>query len=180
MAGKIILKTSSMKDLEIRPVNGDHKIKPPMAYSREEIPAKRHLIPRPETICKWPHLRAMSEQLPPYFPGAEVGLLIGMNCPRAIKPRDIILGDDDDPWAVRTELGWSVIGPVRDGSVEGAACRYVNTGEDKKELCHFAFRVHAREVTAMQIAQMLETDFSNAKTDKRMSHEDQRFMKLME
>ncbi|KAF0312166.1 hypothetical protein FJT64_017069 [Amphibalanus amphitrite] len=42
----------------------------PATYSRKDIPAERHLIPRAETIDKWPHLKTVSEKLPPYFPAA--------------------------------------------------------------------------------------------------------------
>ena len=180
MAGKATMKTTSMRNLIVRPIDSDTEIKMPATYSRVEIPAERHLIPKVETVRKWPHLEAVSEQLPPYFPGAEVGLLIGMNCPRAIKPRDIVPGDDEDPWAVRTDLGWSVVGHVQEGATAGAACRYVSVGEGKRESCHFAFRVHAQEVNPMQIARMLDADFQDMKTDDKMSHEDHKFMNLME
>ena len=158
MAGKATMKTTNMKNLIVRPIDSDTEIKMPATYSRVEIPAERHLIPKVETVRKWPHLEAVSEQLPPYFPGAEVGLLIGMNCPRAIKPRDIVPGDDEDPWAVRTDLGWSVVGHVQEGATAGAACRHVSVGEGKRESCHFAFRVHAQEVNPIQIATMLDAD----------------------
>lgn len=40
----------------------------------------------------------------------EVGLLIGTNCARAIKPREIIPGII--PYAKKTVLGWGIIGTV--------------------------------------------------------------------
>ena len=40
------------------------------------------------------------------------GLLIGLNCPRAIKPLEVIPGKDNDPYAKRTALGWGIIGLV--------------------------------------------------------------------
>ena len=46
----------------------------------------------------------------PYQHDVDVGLLIGANCTKAIKPREVIPGADDDPYAVRTTLGWGVIG----------------------------------------------------------------------
>ena len=42
----------------------------------------------------------------------EVGLLIGCNYPKALNPKEVILGNDSDPYAVKTELGWGIIGPV--------------------------------------------------------------------
>ena len=47
----------------------------------------------------------MASHLMPLDTEAEVGLLIGANCARAIKPHEVIPGNDDDPYAKRTALG---------------------------------------------------------------------------
>ena len=39
-----------------------------------------------------------------------VGLLIGYDCARALLPKQVIAGDNGDPYAVKTELGWSIVG----------------------------------------------------------------------
>ena len=44
----------------------------------------------------------------PYRSDVAVGLLIGTSCIRAIKPREIITGNDDVPYAKRTILGWGI------------------------------------------------------------------------
>ena len=48
----------------------------------------------------------------PYEESFEIGLLSGCNCPKAIKPKEVILGKGEDAYAVRTLLGWGIIGPV--------------------------------------------------------------------
>ncbi|XP_022085513.1 uncharacterized protein LOC110976501 [Acanthaster planci] len=40
----------------------------------------------------------------------EVGMLIGYNCPQALAPRDTITGQDDEPFAIKTDLGWTIVG----------------------------------------------------------------------
>lgn len=40
----------------------------------------------------------------------EIGLLIGYNCPQILLPRDVIMGDEDKPYAQRSALFWSIIG----------------------------------------------------------------------
>ena len=40
----------------------------------------------------------------------DIGLLVGYDCPRALAPREVIPGFDDGPYAVRTDLGWSIVG----------------------------------------------------------------------
>ncbi len=39
----------------------------------------------------------------------EIGLLIGYNCPQALLPRDVLRGNEDQPFAQRSVLGWSII-----------------------------------------------------------------------
>ena len=84
----------------------------PKAISREIIPAKRSHIPRPESALQWPHLEKIAAQIAPYQNDAEIGILIGSDCPRAIMPREIIPGEDDSPYALRSNLGWGNIGKI--------------------------------------------------------------------
>ena len=41
----------------------------------------------------------------PYKEELDVSLLLGINWARAIKPREVIPGNDDDPYAKRRALG---------------------------------------------------------------------------
>ena len=45
----------------------------------------------------------------PYRGDLEVGLLIGTNCPKAIKPRQVIPGADSDPYGIKTDLDWGIV-----------------------------------------------------------------------
>ena len=98
--------------LVVRGVNEGTEISLPRTHTRDTIPAKHSQIPRPETARKWPHLKRTADHLMPYNDSLDVGLLLGINCARAIKPRDIIPGSDDDPYAKRTALCWGVFGMV--------------------------------------------------------------------
>ena len=42
--------------------------------------------------------------------------LIGLNCAPAVRPRDVICRNENDPYTVRSLLGWYVNGPVRHNS----------------------------------------------------------------
>ena len=103
--GEDFVACQKINDLVVRGVNENQEVMLPKTYSRKEIPAKRGQIPRPETVKKWPHLKRIEEHLLPYQHDAYVGLLIGANCTKAIKPREVIPGADDDPYAVRTTSG---------------------------------------------------------------------------
>ena len=71
---------------------------------------------KPEFAREWEHLKRVADRLTPYHPVAEISILIGNNCPKAIRPREIVAGGDDEPYAVRTALSWGVIGRVRKSS----------------------------------------------------------------
>ena len=173
--------------LIIQGVKEEEMIQLPTTYSRDAIPAKRSQIPRPETAMKWNHLQRIAKDLTPYYPEAEVCLLIGINCIRAIKPRDIIPGCDDEPYAQKTALGWGIIGIVdpkvkvendnaSDVLCNRVSCREVQTGSDK--VCHFVAPMQVKEVfSPSQVKKMFELDFSERDNrEKYLSTEDMLFM----
>lgn len=94
----------------VRGIEEKTDISLPKVYTRELIPTKRSQIPRPDTALKSPHLESIASCLMPYRSNVDVGLLIGINCIRAIKPLTVIPGKDDEPYAVKTALGWGVVG----------------------------------------------------------------------
>lgn len=65
--------------------------------------------PKPEVAMCWNHLKPTASKLRPYRSDLENGLLIGINCLKAIKPRKIILGANTDPYGIRTDLGWVIV-----------------------------------------------------------------------
>ena len=84
----------------------------PRTFTRNIIPADRSEIPRPDVISRMSHLKNVSAKLSPYMEDVEVGLLIGLNCPSALRPREIVYGGESDPYAVRSLLGWYINGPL--------------------------------------------------------------------
>ena len=97
--------------LVVRDVKEQTEIPLPRTYTRDIIPS----IPTPETVRKWTHLKRIEDQLMSYKEDLDVSLLLSINCARAIKPREFIPGNDDDPYAQRTTLGWGIIGIVDTG-----------------------------------------------------------------
>ena len=61
---------------------------------------------------QWDHLNCLAEELIRYTEDVQVGMLIGTNCTKAIKPSAEILGGDNDPYGIKTDLGWGVVGRV--------------------------------------------------------------------
>ena len=80
----------------------------PKPNSRSNVPFRRDQISRKETANEWQHLQKIADEL---FPYQSSGLLLSCNCPRAINPREVILGKGEGPCAVRTLLGWGIYWP---------------------------------------------------------------------
>ncbi|KAL7876824.1 hypothetical protein SRHO_G00034670 [Serrasalmus rhombeus] len=117
-------------------------------------------IPTCESAKKWAHLSDIADEIQPYK-DCEIGLLIGYNCPRAMAPKQVILGGDDEPFAIRTDLGWSVVGrsPAMDSP-------------PLTSLCH---RISVKEVplvTPADVIRVLESDFKDGRDDSKTVSQD--------
>ena len=62
----------------------------------------------------------MIAELPPKQQ-CDIGLLIGYDCPRALTPRQVVPSESDGPFAVLTDLGWSIVG-LMDVNRNNAMC----------------------------------------------------------
>ena len=48
----------------------------------------------------------------PFHDSADVAILIGNNFSSAIRPREVIAGNNDEPYAQKSILGWGIVGVV--------------------------------------------------------------------
>ena len=133
MQASEVVPTRRITGLNVESMGKDARVELPKTYTRDDIPSKREEIPRPETAKVWPHLSGIASKLYLYQVDVEVGLLIGSNCPSAIKPEEVIPWRSSDPYAIRTLLGWGIIGPIKGGSNK----------ENSDVLCH---RVAVKEI----------------------------------
>jgi hypothetical protein len=85
----------------------------------------------------WSHLSQIANEIPEYREDLGIGLLIGNNCVEAIKPRDVIPGKPQDPYAIRTVFGWGLIG--------------VTNPVDHRECQSDGTRMHCHRVTTKDI-----------------------------
>ena len=169
MTSSSIIDSNVVNNLQIRGMNHSTSIKLNKCYTRDFIPVDHSHIPTKNTAESWSHLQPMSHQMS-NLQECDVGLLIGYNCPRALAPTNIIRGDVDEPYAVETELGWSIVGSTRRSTDQEASGR--------------CFRVIVKESpnpAPNEILKMLELDFAeNYVDDKAYSQEDLRFVQRME
>lgn len=96
-------------DLQIRGFTSDKIVKIQEAYSRDHIPVNKAHIPTPETAEHWQHLLPVKSKIPERQ-DCEIGMLIGYDCPAALAPVNSVTGEDDEPFAVETKLGWTIVG----------------------------------------------------------------------
>lgn len=106
----------------------------PKAYTRTDIPDQCGQIPRPKTAHKHTHLKKIAEEIPPYEEHLSIALLTHNHCVCALKPRSIVPGKSNDPYAIPTMLGWRVLGARNHGNHENeiemtAGCHRIATQE---------------------------------------------------
>ena len=190
--GEDLVTSKKINDLVVRGINEEIEVSLPRTYSRDEIPAKRSQIPRPESVSGWSHLQRIANNLMPYQHNVDVGLLIGANCTKAIKPREVIPGADDDPYAVRTTLGWGVIGIMNRTTANSQdnhcfcnciVLREIDCNQTKlKTISHLVAKTQAKEVFApAPLSKMLERDFSEtSREDHALSFLDKKFLNVLE
>ncbi|XP_023932720.1 uncharacterized protein LOC106173712 [Lingula anatina] len=187
-----ILDSSKISGLSVRAYDGSERITLPPCYTRDVIPANRDHIPSPGIAHQWPHLQPIADKLIPRG-DFEVGLLIGYNCPSALFPREVIPPMNDGPYALRTSLGWSIVGTGLvnyDGDPGFISHRVmihevspeVKSSYQMNEKVIFCKPNRIKEIfVPKHVAQMLELDFNDQRLDTvAPSREDCRFIDILE
>ena len=81
----------------------------------------RSEIATPAKLKQWQYLEKISSFLGEND-NISVDLLIGANCVEALQPLEVIPSQQDGPYAYRTILGWSVVGPIVDEKPDVVSC----------------------------------------------------------
>lgn len=127
-------------------------------YTTEKLPVNRDHIPTREYVDAWPHLRSL--QVPSLLP-VEVGILIGYDNPGALKPLEVVEGKMEEPFGVKTVLGWSVVGSGQGADV--TVCHKIHTSVPVEDLKIF-----------------MEGDFQDTQKNQSLSQEDIKFLEIMD
>ena len=163
MTSTTIIECSRVTDLVVKGLYESHGYDLPPCYSRGVIPASHSQIPRPDQVKSWAHLEPIANKIAPVFGDVEIGLLIGLNCLEAIKPQEVVPGKDRDPYAVRTGLGWGVVG--------------LRPPNSKPPDGHFVFRTRLSEVTPDAVNKMFDIEYCERNSEgQSLSVEDRRFL----
>lgn len=85
-------------------------------YSHKSTPVAKENIPKMEDLKKWPYLKEVD--LTPI--NASIGLLTGVNTPRAMELWKVISSQGSGPYAMKTSLGGVINGPFSDDGNDGS------------------------------------------------------------
>ncbi|KAL7857336.1 hypothetical protein SRHO_G00162350 [Serrasalmus rhombeus] len=190
---RTVIPSHKLVGLQVRGFYSSKKIPLPVTYSRDFIPASLSHIPTPKTARAWSHLEHLAEEIAPLI-DCDVGLLIGYNCSQALLPREIVSGKDDEPFAVRTDLGWSIVGCVNPcvdyGDAIGSSHRIIvkqvtpslQSSSDLTNQVQYICRTQVKEVIVpTDVLKVLESDFSERNVeDAHFSQDDLHFITKME
>ena len=157
--------------LTISSLDGASTLEIPRVWSVDCLNISSRSIPVPEDVKEWPHL---SDIELPEIQGKDVRLLIGCNAPEAFWVLEERRGARGEPIAVRSILGWTLMGPVE--RISGDSSFNVNfvrleSGRGDRD-----------EALLQQVEKFWKTDFVDALCSSKvaMSVEDQKALKTME
>ena len=159
-----------VSSLKLRGYSSDITIEVPAAYTKQVIPLDYSQVPTKETARKWKHLKVIAEEIPPLL-DIDAGLLIGYNVSQALAPREVITGNDDEPFAVKMDLGWSVVGR---GSPSATMFSIIGA-------CRRVMAEETPPVTPRDALKLLERDFKDMEVGgKTVSQDDLHFLEIVE
>jgi len=90
-------------------LNESESISLEAVWTVDKLPISADSIPQPSDMNQWSHLRDVSI---PQIDEKEVMLLIGGDTPEAFWVKEDRRGGKGDPYAMRSALGWTIIGPT--------------------------------------------------------------------
>ncbi|KAK7925240.1 hypothetical protein WMY93_007550 [Mugilogobius chulae] len=187
-----LVPSQKLSGLQVRGFYSSKRIPLPTTYTREFIPANVSHIPTPKTARAWSHLEHLAEEIAPLI-DCDVGLLIGYNCSQVLVPREVVSGKDNEPFAQKTDLGWTIVGganPCVDyGDAIGCSHKIIvkevtpsQSAEQLSTEVRYICRTQVKEVVSpIDVIKVLESDFNERKVeDSHFSQEDLRFISIME
>ena len=95
--------------LTVQNLNGKEEIDIPRVWTVETLPISDALIPDEKDIEEWDHLKGITF---PTIDQREIKLLIGGDTPEAFWVMEQRKGKRKEPYAIRSPLGWTLMGPM--------------------------------------------------------------------
>ena len=99
---------SSTARIRIQSLESENETIAVCSYTVDELPKLRTLNGSDIDSQRWPHLAGIKL---PTIPNKDIGILIGCDVPEAHVVVQQRIGHGRQPYAVKTNLGWSIRGP---------------------------------------------------------------------
>ena len=189
MHGHEVIQVTRIEGLVVERPDRRARVELPKAYTRDNIPSRIDQIPTPGIADRWQHLKRIRDKLSPLDESLSIGVLIGSNCPQAIKPKEVIAGKSEDPYAVKSLLGWCIVGPT--GQSDAVTDQYASSICNRivaqeaysanERGIRFVMSEPTKElVNPTAVAKMFQLDFAEHKgmQHKCFSKEDRRFLEI--
>ena len=103
----------------------------------------------------------------------------GSDCPSVLRPQDVIHGNDDEPYAVKSLLGWHINGPMKQDTSDGVTMQQSSHASSSKRYIT-AQRTVKEIITAGMVKEMFEIEFAERECGKGLSQEDRKFLENAE
>ena len=108
MTAKIKIQSRKLTDLVVQGYDSTEKSPLPTAYTREYIPVDISHIPTPERANGWAHLKGIFHRIQYSTVGSWSPNMIQLH--PGTCTQKLTTGEGNEPFAVDTDLGWSIIG----------------------------------------------------------------------
>ncbi|CAH8639763.1 unnamed protein product, partial [Dicrocoelium dendriticum] len=123
-------------------LDGTGSISVRQAYCLPRLPLEPIITPKRDLARQWPHLADIPFE---EIRDSRIRILLGTNVPEAHWHLEQRLGERNHPFAVKTLLGWTLLGPVGEG----------RTAIDSVQYCHIS-----RPTVEEQLERLYNNDFS--------------------
>lgn len=159
-------------ELKIEALDGSDTLDIQKVWTVNRLNVSQQSIATAEDIKKWPHLNDVELGS---TENKEVRILIGSNVPEAFWVLEERRGKRGEPYAIRSPLGWTLIGPTL--PIEDEESQYnvnfIRVGEENGS---------EEDILLRQVKSFWETDFGGSISDPKtaMSVQDKKALQMME
>ena len=189
--GEVTNKSSVISGMKVASSRDSSKdwLELPDTYTKKYLPVGKEDVATPSKLKNWGHLERILDKINE-DDNISVGLLMGANCTKALEPIDVIPSKNNGPYAIKTRLGWCIVGPVNGTqSRQGIHCNRIAVKQaDTKDVGKHYFQtktsVEENDVrdmlTRLYNLEFTENGPTEGKLETSMSREDQKFMKILQ
>ena len=192
--GEMKQESAVVTNLSVSSVNATKEISLPSLYVQNSLPIETSDIVSHDILMSYPQLQHLCDEICDLNPSIPIGLLIGVNCPKALEPTQCISSGMYGPCAIKTILGWCVSGPVnssrsRTTSNNALICNFTSCRDSvlnvkESELPEMIQRMYEYDFVESSISPHLltgaKTDVSESECEKALSCNDRKFIRLMQ